>query len=396
VVSPAGVDQATLDAILASLTGTPIAAPAPAVEPVADPGIGCACHPRRVCDAHRDRWPNGAPACTGWALGEPCKEPLSPLLWAAGRHYACDPPPSEQLDVLTDLVAPTAPVVPTPEPEPEAPTGPPPSTLDELHPVLIGYDISRPRSMQLALGPSELGTPCQQQMARKLVGAPKRPITEPLWAPWQGTQMHRGMEDVIAYWNTQLGRERWLAEDRLEIEAPIGDADGIAGSGDAFDVDHAMVVDWKYTGTTALNKLRAAIRAGKSPREQVSQEYRVQTHLYGRGHERKGRPVRWVRLVLLARSWQYRDSAEWTEAYNPDLAIWAVDRYWQTVDLVAALGLPANRDAITAVPASPSKDACAWCPFRRPGQPSSWDGCAGDAAATARAEARFIDGLVTP
>jgi hypothetical protein len=263
----------------------------------------------------------------------------------------------------------------------------PPSTITELRQVLIDFEAARPRSMQTALGPSELGTPCQQQIARKLAGAPRRPITEPTWAPFQGTAVHASMEDVVAFWNAQLGRERWLAEDRLVVDPGPGHYPEIAGHGDAFDLDHGMVVDWKHVGTTALKKLRTAKRMGKPPRDQVSQEYRLQAHLYGLGHENKGRDVRAVRLVLLARSWQYDDSDEWTEPYNPELARWAIERYWKVVDRLADGGLE-------AVPSSPSNDACHWCPFKRGGQPTDWHGCAGDEAATERRLDRLTDGLI--
>jgi hypothetical protein len=268
----------------------------------------------------------------------------------------------------------------------------PASTIAELRQVLIDYEAQRPRSMQRALGPSELGTPCQQQIARKLAGAPRRPVTEPTWAPFQGTAVHASMEQVVAYWNEQLGRERWLAEDRLIVDPGPGHYPAVEGNGDAFDLDHAMVVDWKHVGTTALKKLRTAKRLGKHPREQVSQEYRIQAHLYGLGHANKGRDVRHVRLVLLARSWQYDDSDEWTEAYNPDLALWAIQRYWDVVDQVAELDLANHPDHITRVKASPGN--CGFCPFARAGQPSDWHGCAGDEAAAQRREEHFADGLI--
>jgi hypothetical protein len=270
--------------------------------------------------------------------------------------------------------------------------GQPASTITELRQILIDYEANRPRSIQKALGPSELGTPCQQQIARKLAGAPRRPVTEPTWAPFQGTAVHASMEQVVAFWNAQLGRERWLAEDRLTVDPGAGDYPAIEGNGDAFDTDHAMVVDWKHVGTTALKKLRTAKRMGKPPRDQVSQEYRVQAHLYGLGHENKGREVRHVRLVLLARSWQYDDSDEWTEPYDPRLAQWAIERYWRVVDQVAALDLTAQPDTITAVRASPGN--CGFCPYARAGHPSDWQGCAGDEQATGRALDTFTAGLL--
>lgn len=266
----------------------------------------------------------------------------------------------------------------------------PPSTVGELRDILIGYDASRPRSMQVRLGPSELGTPCQAQIARKLAGAPRRPVTAPAWAPFQGTAVHAEMEQVIAYWNAQLGRTRWLAEDNLQVD------DEIRGHGDAYDCDSDMVVDWKHVGTTALSKLRAARRAGKPAGEQVSPEYRVQGHLYGLGHERKGRPVKFVRLVLLARSWQFSDSDEWTEPYQPDIALRALDRYYATKDLLTAFDVANNPPLIGLAPAAPSADGCKWCPFHNPAAPSGWESCQGYTEGAQRAADRFTTGLIAP
>lgn len=277
----------------------------------------------------------------------------------------------------------------------------PPSTVAELRQVLIDFEANRPRSMQKELGPSELGTPCRQQIARKLAGAPRRPITEPTWAPFQGTAVHASMEDVIAHWNTQLGRDRWLAEDRLTVVGAAPDADGspylpaVEGNGDAFDLDHNMVVDWKHVGTTALKTLRTAKRLGKPFREQVSQEYRVQAHLYGMGHANKGRRVDYVRLVLLARSWKYDDSDEWTEPYDERIAQWAIERYYDVVAMVHELDLDRHPERIVFVPSEPNSEACHWCPFHRPGQDSAWDGCRGHEPAAFANTAAWLGSLPT-
>jgi hypothetical protein len=314
-----------------------------------------------------------------------CTTPLDPVLVDrednTGLHMMCTEPAIPGPTVIQpELTADSA----------SAPVVLPPSTVDELHNILISYDASRPRSMQVRLGPSELGTGCQQQIARKLAGAPQRAVTAPAWAPFQGTAVHAEMEQVIAFWNAQLGRTRWLAEDDLQVD------DEIRGHGDAYDLDHDTVVDWKHVGTTALSKLRAARRAGKPAAEQVSPEYRVQAHLYGVGHERKGRPVKFVRLVLLARSWQFSDSDEWTEPYQPEIAYRALDRYYATKDLLTAFDVANNPHLIGLVPATPSPDTCKWCPFHRPDQPSSWDSCQGYTASSERATARQLDGLIVP
>ncbi|MEV0608093.1 hypothetical protein AB0I61_17180 [Polymorphospora rubra] len=335
-----------------------------------------------------------APAAKPWCQAG-CGERLDPILvtdpaTGGGLHLGCEPP---AVDLAPEPPATGGIGLAGP---PAAYTGTPPSTVGELRQMLIDFEANRPRTRQKALGPSELGTPCQQQIARKLAGAPRRPITAPTWAPFAGTAVHASMEDVVAFWNAQLGRERWLAEDRLVVHEGVPGVDGIAGNGDAFDTDHDMVVDWKYVGKTALNKLRRAKAAGRPPAEQVSAEYRVQGHLYGLGHERKGRTVRHVRLVLLARSHDYDESAEWTEPYQPDIAIQALDRYFATVDLLDALNVAEQPEFITGVPATPSADACKWCPFHRPGQPAGWAGCAGDTAAQLRRVDTFTDGLIAP
>lgn len=273
--------------------------------------------------------------------------------------------------------------------EPAAPADlpEPTSTVQELWAVLIDYELARPRTRQVTPGPSELGTPCLAQLVRKLAGMPRRDLTDPAWAPFAGTAVHAEMEKVVAHWNATIGRQRWIAEDVLDC------GEGITGHGDAFDLDQAMVVDWKYCGATALSKLYANQRAGRPPAQQVSQDYRIQAHLYGAGHAAKGRKVDWVRLVLLPRSWRYDDAGEWTERYDPALATWALERYREARGLVDALDL-ANRPAhIGLVPRTPTE--CNWCPFHRPGAPNDGNGCPGDDLRTVKCVERVAAGLVT-
>jgi hypothetical protein len=256
------------------------------------------------------------------------------------------------------------------------PASPPPSTVAEMRDVLTALDANRPRSLQRSLGPSELGTPCQRQIAMKVAGLPRQPEDKrPPWAPMQGTAMHTLMEEALRFHNQQLGRERWIIEERLEIDPGDGhDIDPITGHGDAFDTDTGTVVDWKYVGVTTLRDVK---RKTIPNAQLVKPEYRVQGHTYGYGHERAGRRVEWVRLVFLARSHDYADSAEWTERYDPNIAIAAVDRFYATHDLINNLGLVANPALWAVTPAAPGK-ACDWCPFRRPGGPADGTGCPGN------------------
>lgn len=251
---------------------------------------------------------------------------------------------------------------------------PPPSTVETMRDVLTTLDASRPRSMQTTLGPSELGTTCTRQIAMKLARLPRQlPDKRPPWAPMQGTAMHTLMEEALRHHNQQLGRQRWLIEEDLTIADDYEET--LRGHGDAYDLDHDMVVDWKYVGSTALKKVK---RKTIPVEELVSPAYRVQAHLYGHGHARAGREPKWVRLVLLARSHDYDESAEWTEPYRPDVAVNAINRYFAIKDMIGKLPLAVTPALWTAVPADPSDDNCNWCPFRRLGGPADDTGCPGN------------------
>jgi hypothetical protein len=253
------------------------------------------------------------------------------------------------------------------------PPTPPPSTLDEIAGALMRYEASRPRTVQTTLGPSELGTPCSRQIAMKLAGVQRHERGLP-WAPMCGTAVHSLMEDVLTRENERLGRQRWVIEETVHLD------DELTGHGDAYDTDHALVIDWKYTGTTARRK---AARKSIPNDQLVSAEYRVQAHLYGLGHENAGRPVTHVRLVMLARSHDYGESVEWTEAYRPDIAIDAMTRFYAIRDRVINNDMATHPERLADIEATPG-EACKWCPFRRlpvPGGPDvDATGCVGDLA----------------
>jgi hypothetical protein len=247
---------------------------------------------------------------------------------------------------------------------------PPPSTLTEVAQALIAYGADRPRSQQVALGPSELGTPCRQQMARKIAGWPEQPERDAPWATLTGGAVHDLMEDVLKHWNKRLDGDRWLAE------GEVSDGYEVSGHSDAYDAEHQMVVDWKYTDFQA-KKLREAKRKGKPVREQISQDYRIQAHIYGYMQDRVGRPVKWVRIVFFGRTANLlRDSEEWTEEWNPDVAIWALDRYYSLVDEIGPDDT--EREAkVLGVPIAPERHTCQWCPFFVPHIQPSRAGCPG-------------------
>lgn len=257
----------------------------------------------------------------------------------------------------------------------------PPSTVAELRTMLIDHDANSARSLQRSIGPSEIGVPCDRQLGMRLHNIPQRADARVPWAPIQGTAVHAYLADVLLRHNELLGRQRWIVEERVYPD------DEHPGSGDAYDCDNALVADWKIIGPNSLKKYRKTVRP----------EYRAQAHLYGYGHERAGRPVRWVRLVYLARSHDFEESFEWTEAYDPEIAIRALDRLYAIADLTGPNGLDVvtNPALWAAVPALPTPD-CRWCRYFRPGKPADNTGCPGDAAAAERYASKFTDGLIAP
>lgn len=234
----------------------------------------------------------------------------------------------------------------------------PPPTLAVVGPILTAYDASRPRSVQITLGPSEIGNPCMAQLVRKLAGMPETPRADVPWAPLCGTWVHDGMATALAWYNEQIGRERFIIEKRVwlnEVEH---------GRGDAFDVDINTVIDWKYVGSTALHEADMG---------RADPQYQVQIDLYGLGHENAGRRVDFVRLVYLARSHDYWAGREWTRAYDRGRAQAALSRLAVAKGYARAVqaGLPIDQIPL-------DHEGCTWCPFHVPSMNApSHDGCPG-------------------
>lgn len=302
-----------------------------------------------------------------------CVERLDPALvddkaTNTGLHLLCDEPGPG--DSQRGVAA--APDV-NPAPAPVEPA----STITELRGLLVNHEANSARSLQTHIGPSEIGVECQRALAYRITNTPEQPDHRVPWAPIIGTATHAYLADVLTAHNTQLGRTRWLVEER------VWPTDDISGSGDAFDVDTGTVIDWKIVGDNSITKYRRRMRP----------EYRIQAHIYGLGHERAGRDVRWVRIVCLARSHDYDKSWEWTEPYDPAVAIYALDRLYATHDLINGLNLTDNPALWGAVPSQPSPD-CRYCRFFRPNKPPAADGCPGDPDANQRRVDKFTDGLI--
>lgn len=229
---------------------------------------------------------------------------------------------------------------------------------------------SAPRSLQAAVGPSELGTPCLRRLAYRAVDWEPKPNkdTDP-WASTIGTSVHAWMAATYEAENVRLGRQRYLIEQRIHLPG------GISGSSDLFDRDIATNADWKVTGLDRIRKYR---------KDGPGQQYQWQAHLYGLGMQLAGEHVEDVAIVFLPRGGRIDGLHVWSEPYNPQIAVQALKRY----QAVQAFHLTVNPEAHPERWALlPTADAyCTYCPWYLPGSASLRSGCPGHHPAPSTAQ----------
>jgi hypothetical protein len=197
------------------------------------------------------------------------------------------------------------------------------------------------------IGPSELGSDCDQFIARKLAGMPEINQRLDKWPAIVGTGVHAWLEKAVEIYNELVYDEdlrHWKTEITVKIDGMVeGHTDVWTG---------LDVIDWKTASPDRLRKYRT---------QGVPEKYRVQAHLYGRGHALAGRPVRDVVLVFLPRSGFLKDMYIWREPYNEDVALHALERMYRVGNEAIAAGLPESGNW-TQIATTPGPD-CYMCPF---------------------------------
>lgn len=218
-----------------------------------------------------------------------------------------------------------------------------------------------PRSLQIEVGPSELGTPCTRRLGYRLLDWEPRPNTgtDP-WPAMVGTAIHAQLADVYTARNTELGHERYLIEHTIALPY------GIPGHCDLYDREYGDVVDWKTTGTTRLAEYRK-----HGPGEQ----YRIQAHLYGLGMLLAGEKPRNVVIVFLPRSGLLDGLHAWSEPFDHTVAVTAIERYQQVFDFHTHMDPEAHPERWAWLPTADAH--CTWCPWYLPGSRDLASGCPG-------------------
>jgi len=229
--------------------------------------------------------------------------------------------------------------------------GPDPAAMalkQELSEIILWNEQSSPRSKQKALGPSELGDPCDRRLAYKIAGTTPVNIWADPWPAIVGTAIHNWLEVAINHYQAQVGDRGWLTELRVSPDPMV------QGRSDIFNTWTKSVVDHKTAGTDKMRKLRK----GEPP----SPGYISQVHLYGLGHERAGREVRNVALIFYPRAGWLDDAFVWHESYNREIALDALERMYRIGFQLMDLDIESNPHRFQLIEATPG-DSCVWCPF---------------------------------
>src|SRR5690606_9835356 len=135
----------------------------------------------------------------------------------------------------------------------------------------------------------------------------------------------------------------------------------VEGNSDLY-VD-GTVVDFKVVGSSTLRRVKKERHPGD--------QYRIQTHLYGRGHQRAGRDVHTVAVWFLPRDQELAGAYFWSEPYDEQIAVDALTRAEGIATLAGQLGT----GAAALLPAVEAY--CRSCPFFKPGSADLASGCPG-------------------
>lgn len=233
---------------------------------------------------------------------------------------------------------------------------------------VIGRRIDlHPRSLQKRIGPSEFGTPCSRKLGHRLLETPEAAHRSPAWRPTVGTAVHTWLTDAFNAENVHYpaNKPRWITS----LRVPVGEVDGmvIDGELDLYDAYAKTIVDWKIPGPTAIKNKK---------RHGPGDEYRIQTHLYGRGATRLPNPlpVERVGILFLSSNGELNDGHYWGEPYFEEVALGALERANGTLATLKLLGTEGLAYLPTAA------DNCNYCAWMIPGATDLTKACPGDAS----------------
>lgn len=214
------------------------------------------------------------------------------------------------------------------------------------------------RSLQTAIGPSELGEKCVRRLAYKLTGTTKQNTTSDPWASISGTAIHAWLADAF----TKDSTSEWLVEHRVRVDA------GLAGTVDLFDVTNGIVIDHKCAGATSMKARKA---------EGPTDQQLAQINVYGYALELAGYTVNKVAFAYYPLGGNLDGLFVWIGDYDRALAEKSIDRLGDIENLVASLAPNDNPERWPLIPATPSR-LCSYCPYFVPRSDNLTIGCPGE------------------
>lgn len=216
--------------------------------------------------------------------------------------------------------------------------------------MILWVEENSARSKQVEIGPSEMGNPCDQRIARTFAGMPRVNFNIDPWPAIVGTAVHRWLEKAIGTFQKDFPAgtpvRKWQTEMAMSLD------DMIPAHSDLY-THEADVVDWKTAGPTNFAKIK---------REGPPDYYVVQGHLYGYAHERAGRPVRDVVLAFLPRAGWLKDTFLWREPYDRRVALRAIARVYDIGEKLIKLDVEADPARWAEISMTPGEH-CYSCPF---------------------------------
>lgn len=216
----------------------------------------------------------------------------------------------------------------------------------ELSQVILWNEHNAPRSLQRAIGPSELGDPCDRKLAYRIAGIEPVNFGDP-WPAIVGTSIHDWLERAINRYQSTVKDLGYLTECRVYPDPMV------KGRSDLFHVPTGTVVDHKTTGTDGMRKIRKGT---------IPDGYRTQVQVYGLGHRRAGREVKNVALIFYPRSGWLDDAYVWVEPYDEQVAAAALRRLYRVAYELLDHDIENNPHRFQLVEPTPG-DSCVWCPF---------------------------------
>lgn len=232
--------------------------------------------------------------------------------------------------------------------------------LREMFYAYTNRNASDNRSAQKTLGPSEIGSPCERQIAMKLLGI--QPVNpQEGWAPFVGTAVHAELARMFE-WANGAGSGRFVVEMPLSFGSRLVPK----GTGDLLDRVLCIFMDHKLMGRYSLSKL---VKEGPSP------VYRAQVHTYGYGAELAGEKVKYVAIIGWPRQESSLDNLYvHVEPYDRQIALDAIKR----VERIAAqTKYTDGADLMALAKSFPAGDDCKWCPFYLKADKEMRRGCPG-------------------